>query len=73
MEDSATARALSATEPGEFVVRQFVPVRIERTLLTRLFDLTTGLVGGNRPDSLDRIVPASVSTAQGNHGRKEAA
>lgn len=73
MEDSATARTLSATEPGEFVVRQFVPVRIERTLLTRLFDLTTGLVAGDQPNSPDRIIPISVSTAHANHGRKEAA
>lgn len=42
MEDSTTARGSMFEQNGNFVVRQFSRARIERLLLTRLFDLTTG-------------------------------
>jgi len=42
MEDSTTARGSMFEQNGNFVVRQFSGARIERLLLTRLFDLTTG-------------------------------
>ena len=42
MDDRALFRHQSSGQVDDFVVRQFSPVRIERMLLTRLFDLTTG-------------------------------
>lgn len=42
MDDKALSRHQSPGQVDDFVVRQFSPVRIERMLLTRLFDLTTG-------------------------------
>ena len=42
MEDSTEARGTISEQNGSFVVRQFSGARIERLLLTRLFDLTTG-------------------------------
>jgi hypothetical protein len=42
MEDSREACGTIFEQNGSFVVRQFSGARIERLLLTRLFDLTTG-------------------------------
>ena len=42
MEDSTPVPARPAIQSDEFVVRQFSLARIERLLLTRLFELTTG-------------------------------
>ena len=42
MEGTAQARSRLVGQENDFVVRQFSPTRIERLLLTRLFDLTTG-------------------------------
>lgn len=42
MEDSTQARGAMFEQNGSFVVRQFSGARIERLLLTRLFELTTG-------------------------------
>jgi len=42
MEGTAQARSRIVGQGNDFVVRQFSPTRIERLLLTRLFDLTTG-------------------------------
>lgn len=56
MADTVQKRGWSSPEDGDFVVRRFSGVRIERLLLTRLFDLTTSLgccgdLGGSRNDS----------------------
>jgi len=42
MEDTTRAASRITTQNRELVLRQFLPTRIERLLLTRLFDLTTG-------------------------------
>ena len=42
MEGTALAHRRIIGQEDDFVVRQFSPTRIERLLLTRLFDLTTG-------------------------------
>lgn len=42
MEDAVFMGQGTARSNGDFVMRTFSPVRIERLLLTRLFDLTTG-------------------------------
>ena len=42
MEDTTRAASRISTHNKELVLRQFLPTRIERLLLTRLFDLTTG-------------------------------
>ncbi len=42
MEGTEQARSRIVGQGNDFVVRQFSPTRIERLLLTRLFDLTTG-------------------------------
>ena len=42
MEGTAQARSRIVGQGNDFVVRQFSPTRIERLLLTRLFDMTTG-------------------------------
>lgn len=42
MEGTAQARSRIVGQGNDLVVRQFSPTRIERLLLTRLFDLTTG-------------------------------
>lgn len=56
MEDTARARSRIVGQKNDFVVRQFLPARIERSLLTRLLDLTT-----------DRHVPGESSIAL-SHG-----
>ena len=42
MEGTVQARSRIVGQGSDFVVRQFSPTRIERLLLTRLFDLATG-------------------------------
>ena len=42
MEDAAQVHSQTAAQGSNFVLRRFSPARIERLLLTRLFDLTTG-------------------------------
>lgn len=42
MEDTARICGTIGGQSDDFVVRQFLGARIERLLLTRLFDLTTG-------------------------------
>ena len=73
MEDTGQVRGTIAGQNDDFVVRQFSPTRIERLLLTRLFDLTTGgHVSGDRDDSPN--VPWNCSqTAEAVGGRREAA
>lgn len=73
MEDSAPVHARPANQTDEFVVRQFLPARIERLLLTRLFDLTTtSVVGNERSLSFDQ--PSAASSAGPRSGvRGEAA
>lgn len=53
-----------------FVVRQFSPARIERLLLTRLFDLTAGHAVA---DSWEGAGTCSVPKAAATDGGKEAA
>lgn len=43
MADTGQKLGGSSRRDGDFVVRRFSGVRIERLLLTRLFDLTSGL------------------------------
>jgi hypothetical protein len=73
MEDSAPVHARPANLTGEFVVRQFLPARIERLLLTRLFDLTTtSVVGDERSLSFD-LLPSASSAGSRSGVRGEAA
>ncbi len=55
MEGIAQARSRIVGQGNDFVVRRFSPTRIERLLLTRLFDLTTG-----------RHVPGESSSVRSN-------
>lgn len=73
MADTAPTHSRIAIQREAFVVRQFSPTRIERLLLTRLFDLTTGgHVPGERGESPS--VPLSRSqTIDAVGARREAA
>jgi hypothetical protein len=73
MEDSTPVPARPAIQSDEFVVRQFSPARIERLLLTRLFDLTTaGVVEDDRRLSFD-LLPDVSSVGSRGGVRREAA
>jgi len=70
MEDAAFTDRRRTRWDGDSMVRTFAPVRIERLLLTRLFDLTTGQVAaghGQGPGTED------VSQTAGLDIGKEAA
>lgn len=70
MDDSAAVMERNAGLMLETVVRRFSPVRIERLLLTRLFDLATGQI----PDaSADPRAGAMSEDGVSHHPRKEAA
>ena len=73
MEDTAIILNRDTVHSDNFVDRQFSPVRIERLLLTRLFDLATGgHTNGER--AMSSIAPLSRSqTDTGTAGRREAA
>ncbi len=70
MED-ASAVSLRGTQSTEkFVVRQFSPARIERLLLTRLFELAGGQALAGFGDDTES---ASVTAATARSGEREAA
>jgi hypothetical protein len=70
MEDSAFVDRGRTGSDGDFVIRTFSPVRIERLLLTRLFDLMTGpVVAGSGKGMGTRGVLKTAATDVG----KEAA
>ena len=73
MEDSAVILNRDTAHCDNFVDRQFSPVRIERLLLTRLFDLATGgHTNGERAMSSIALLSRS-QTDTGTAGRREAA
>ncbi len=73
MDDLAAVSVRMATDCDEFVVRRFSPTRIERMLLTRLFDLTTASVSdGGQGQPFDDLA-GSLSATSSDVFRKEAA
>ena len=73
MEDTAIILNRDTVHSDNFVDRQFSPVRIERLLLTRLFDLATGgHTNGERGMSSMALLSGSP-TDIGTGGRREAA
>jgi len=72
MEDSGRGRSTIAGQSDDFVVRQFSPTRIERLLLTRLFDLTTGRQAPGERDE-PPSVPLSCSPMTEAVGRRREA
>jgi hypothetical protein len=73
MEDTNTWDHDRAAPENSGVVRRFSPVRIERMLLTRLFDLTTGQVIADFDEQLASSVSAELPAETRRRGRKEAA
>lgn len=71
MEGTTSVSTANVSTDDDFVVRQFSPARIERLLLTRLFELTTGsrVAGEFRESSNVASVGLPAVTAE----RKEAA
>ena len=73
MDDTAVILNRDTVHSDNFVDRQFSPVRIERLLLTRLFDLATGgHINGERAMSSIALLSGS-QTGNGTGGRREAA
>jgi len=73
MEDSAPVSVRPTTQSDEFVVRRFLPVRIERLLLTRLFDLTTAAVVDDHDSPKANLFSKDVASDSRGAVRKEAA
>lgn len=70
MEDTVSVDRRRRQSHEDCVVRQFSPVRIERLLLTRLFDLTTGR---DLADADDGSIMTEAGTGVPSLGRREAA
>jgi hypothetical protein len=70
MDDSVVIEERNTGCPVGPVVRRFSPVRIERMLLTRLFDLATGQTSDASVDSRVKAMPKNDASHQ---RRKEAA
>lgn len=70
MEDTALVDRRRPRLQGDLVVRQYSPVRIERLLLTRLFDLTAGRVLAGADEE---SVITQTGTGTPSLGRREAA
>lgn len=73
MEDTVQVRDRIVGQGDDFVVRQFSPTRIERLLLTRLFDLTSGRHVPGELGELPGISSSSSQTVETMDGRREAA
>jgi hypothetical protein len=73
MEDTTTRNHDQAFSVESGVVRRFSPVRIERMLLTRLFDLTTGQVIADFDEQVASLVATEFPAETRRRGRKEAA
>jgi hypothetical protein len=73
MADTAPVHSPIAIRRGEFVVRQFLPTRIERLLLTRLFDLTTGRHVPDERGESPGVALSRSQTVEAVGGRREAA
>lgn len=73
MEGTAQARSRIVGQGNDLVVRQFSPTRIERLLLTRLFDLTTGRHVPGKPGGSSRVLSNCSQTVEAVGARREAA
>ncbi len=76
MEDSALIGPVGHRTDGlneKLVIRHPSPVRIERLLLTRVFELTAGRIGAGMDDTAAQAVVTSSQPEISAHGRKEAA
>ena len=65
MEDTAPVPGRIPTPSNDFVIRQFTPARVERLLLTRLFDLTTGSHAVEEPGELPNVPLSGLRTGAG--------
>ncbi len=73
MEGTAQARSRIVGQGNDFVVRQFSPTRIERLLVTRLFDMTTGRHVSGEPGGASRVPSNGSQTLEAVGERREAA
>ena len=73
MEGTTQVRSRFAGQGNDFVVRQFSPSRIERLLLTRLFDLTTGLPVPSDPGESSSVPLNCSQTVEAVGARREVA
>ena len=73
MEGTAQARSRIVGQGNDFVVRQFSPTRIERLLLTRLFDLTAGRHVPGEPGGSSSVPSNCSQTVEAVGARREAA
>ncbi len=73
MEGTALPRSRIVGQGNDFVVRQFSPTRIERLLLTRLFDLTTGRHVPGEPGKSSSVPSSGSQTVEAVGERREAA
>jgi hypothetical protein len=73
MEGARRASDRIARQGDDFVVRRFSPVRIERLLLTRLIDLTTGSHVPEEPAESSRVPLARPQAVVATTRREEAA
>ncbi len=73
MEGRAQARSRIVGQENDFVVRRFSAARIERLLLTRLFDLTTGRHVPGELGGLSSVLSSCSQTVETVGERREAA
>jgi len=73
MEGTAQAQSRIVGQGNDFVVRRFSPTRIERLLLTRLFDLTTGRQVPGEPGESSSVPSNGSQTVEVVGERREAA
>ena len=73
MEGTAQARSRIVGQGNDLVVRQFSPTRIERLLLTRLFDLTTGRHVPGEPGESSSVPSRGLQTLEAVGERRDAA
>ena len=73
MEDSAQTHSQKSGHRDECVVRRFSPVRIERLLLKRLFDIATSSPDSAMPDESRDAFSVGVSGGNIIGVRREAA
>ncbi len=73
MEGTALAHRRIIGQEDDFVVRQFSPTRIERLLLTRLFDLTTSRQVPGEPGGSSSVPSNGSQTVEAVGEPREAA
>jgi len=73
MEGTAQAQSKIVGQGNDFVVRQFSSTRIERLLLTRLFDMTTGRHVPGEPSASSSVPSNGSQTVEAVGERREAA